>query len=53
VDGVEVLAGDTSACRIDWIEFLEDLDGNIERKGVEAGTLSLFNGFVFLPTVLI
>jgi hypothetical protein len=53
VHGVEVLAGDTSACRVDWIEFPEDFDHNIERKRVEAGMLSLFNGLVFLPAVLI
>ena len=51
--GVEVLARDPSARRIDWIKLPEDFDGNIERKSVEAGTLSLFNGLVFLPTMLI
>jgi hypothetical protein len=53
VHGVEVLARNTGACRIDWIELPEDLDDNIERESVEADTLSLFNGLVFLPTVLI
>jgi hypothetical protein len=53
VHRVKVLARNPSACRRDWIELPEDFDGNIERKSVEAGTLSLFNGMVFLPTILI
>jgi hypothetical protein len=53
VHSVEVLARDTSARRKDWIELPEDFDGDIERKSVETGTLSLFDGLVFPPTMLI
>ena len=48
-----MLARHTGACRVDWVELLENLDGDFEWKCLKARALCFFFGLVLISAVLI